>query len=111
MNSTRSGLQIGKKAFFSAVIILFILMITAGIMTRTIPSGSYQRKVLQGRQIVVPGSFHPQEKKILPVYRWFTAPFEVLWGSDSLTVDTIILLLILISNILFYVCRCIFGNL
>jgi len=98
MSSTRSGLQIGKKAFFSAVIILFILMITAGIMTRTIPSGSYQRKLFQGREIVVPGSYRPEEKKILPVYRWFTAPFEVLWGNDSLTVDTIILLLILISG-------------
>jgi len=98
MNSTRSGLQIGKKAFFSAGIILFLLMITAGIMTRTIQSGSYERKVLNGREIVVPGSFRFEEKKILPIYRWFTAPVEVLWGSDSLTVDTIILLLILIGG-------------
>jgi len=98
MSSTRSGLQIGKRAFFSAIIILFILIITAGIMTRTIPSGSYQRKISQGREIVVAGSFRPEEKKILPVYRWLTAPFEVLWGPDSMTVDTIILLLILISG-------------
>ncbi len=93
-----SSLRIGKRAFFSAVIILFILIIVSGIMTRTIPSVSYERKVEAGREIVIPGSFKIEEKKVLPVYRWFTAPFEVLWGRDSLTVDTIIVLFVLISG-------------
>ena len=93
-----SSLQIGKRAFFSAVTILFILIIISGIMTRTIPSGSYERKIEAGREIVIPGSYRTEEKRILPIYRWFTAPFEVLWGRDSLTVDTIIVLLILISG-------------
>ncbi len=94
----RSSLQIGKKAFFSAILILLILMIFAGVLTRVVPSGEYERKVVDGREMVVPGSYSPVEVAPPPVWRWFTSPFEVLWGPDSLTVNTIILLLVLISG-------------
>lgn len=94
----QSSLQIGKKAFFSAIIILLCLMIFAGVLTRTVPSGQYERAVIDGREMVVPGSYTPVEVAPPPIWRWFTSPFEVLWGSDSLTINTIILLLVLISG-------------
>ncbi len=94
----QSSLQIGKKAFFSAIVILLCLMIFAGILTRVVPSGEYQRAQVDGREMVVPGSYTAVEVSPPPVWRWFTAPFEVLWGADSLTINTIILLLVLISG-------------
>jgi len=94
----RSSLQIGKKAFFSAIIILLVLMLFAGVLTRIVPSGEYQRQQIDGREMVIPGSYAPVDVSPPPVWRWFTAPFEVLWGSDSLTINTIILLLVLISG-------------
>lgn len=94
----QSSLQIGKKAFLSAIIILLVLMIFAGVLTRIVPSGEYERKLIDGREMVVPGSYSPVEVNPPAVWRWFTAPFEVLWGSDSLTINTIILLLVLISG-------------
>ncbi|MFW6207075.1 MAG: YfcC family protein [Spirochaetota bacterium] len=96
--SGQSSLQIGKKAFFSAIVILLCLMIFAGILTRVVPSGEYQRALVDGREMVVPGSYTAVEVTPPPVWRWFTAPFEVLWGADSLTINTIILLLVLISG-------------
>ena len=96
--SEQSSLQIGKKAFFSAIIILLCLMVFAGILTQLVPSGQYERSMVDGREMVVPGSYTPVEVAPPPVWRWFTAPFEVLWGADSLTINTIILLLVLISG-------------
>jgi len=94
----QSSLQIGKKAFLSAIIILLVLMIFAGVLTRIVPSGEYERKLIDGREMVVPGSYAPVEVTPPAAWRWFTAPFEVLWGADSLTINTIILLLVLISG-------------
>jgi len=93
-----SSLQIGKRAFFASIIILLLLMILAGTLTRIIPSGSYERRSEAGREMVVPGSYEATEATPPAVWRWFTAPFEVLWGPDALTVDTIILLLVLIGG-------------
>ena len=93
-----SSLAIGRRAFFSSVIILLILMMSAGILTRVIAPGAYERKVEGGREIVVPGSYERVDSEAPPVWRWATAPFEVLWGPDSLTINTIILLLLLIAG-------------
>ena len=38
----KSGIQIGKKAFFQSFFILLTLMIVAGALTRFIPAGSFQ---------------------------------------------------------------------
>jgi len=80
------------------VLILLILMITAGVLTRMIPSGTYDRTLEQGRSTVAAGSYHEVNITPPPVWRWFTSPVEVLWGSDSVTIITIILLLVLISG-------------
>ena len=92
------GLRIGKRAFVTAFLILFVLMVLSGILTRVIPAGSYERRVVEGREIVVPESFSTVPRPDYPVWRWFTAPAEVLWGEDSLMIITIILLIILIAG-------------
>jgi uncharacterized ion transporter superfamily protein YfcC len=97
-SKSRSSLQIGKKAFLSAAFILLFLMVTAGVLTRVVPSGAYERSIEQGRELVVADSYREVEVEPPAVWRWFTAPIEVLWGSDSLTINTIILLLVLISG-------------
>lgn len=94
----QSSLQIGKKAFLSAIVILLCLMVFAGVLTRVVPSGQYERTMADGREMVVPGSYTPVEVSPPPLWRWFAAPVEVLWGADSLTIHTIILLLVLISG-------------
>jgi uncharacterized ion transporter superfamily protein YfcC len=93
-----SSLQIGKKAFLSSVGILLALMVLAGVLTHIVPSGRYEREMTEGRELVLPGSYREVEIEAPPVWRWFTAPVEVLWGPDALTVNTIILLLVLISG-------------
>jgi len=93
----KSGAQISKKAFIQAVAILFILMMVAGVLTRVVPAGQYARVELAGRQVIDAASFTITERPNYPIWRWFTAPFEVLAGPDSLTVIAIILFILLVG--------------
>jgi uncharacterized ion transporter superfamily protein YfcC len=99
MKSTeRSGLQIGLRSFLWAFCILLALMVAAGVLSRVVPSGAFERTVDQGRTLVVPGTYQETPRPAYAVWRWFTAPVEVLWGPDKLTVITIILFLVFIGG-------------
>ena len=39
----KSGAQISKKAFIQSVIILLVIMLVAGVLTRVVPAGAYER--------------------------------------------------------------------
>jgi len=93
----KSGARISKKAFIQAVAILLILMMIAGVLTRVIPAGQYARVEQGGRQVLDAASFTVTEHPNYPIWRWFTAPFEVLGGPDSLTVIAIILFILLVG--------------
>jgi len=93
-----SSVKIGKKAFLGSVFIIFFLMILSGVMGRILPAGSYDRIVENGREVVINGSFQYIDSPCYPLWRWITAPLEVLWGGDSLTVITLILLIVFISG-------------
>jgi uncharacterized ion transporter superfamily protein YfcC len=93
----KSGARISKKAFVQAVVLLFILMMIAGVMTRVIPAGQYARIEAEGRQVIDAASFTLTERPAYPIWRWFTAPFEVLAGPDNLTVIAIILFILLVG--------------
>jgi Predicted membrane protein len=94
----QSAVKIGKKTFISSVLITFSLMIISGILTYVIPSGMYDRIMEDGRETIVANSFHYIAKAPLPVYRWFTAPIEVLFSSDGLTAIMLVLLIISIGG-------------
>ncbi len=94
----KSGVQISKKAFIQSVIILFVFMMIAGILTRVIPSGSYDRLTETGREFIQPESFQFTPRPNYPVWRWFTAPVEVLWGEDSLLVIVISLFVLMVGG-------------
>jgi uncharacterized ion transporter superfamily protein YfcC len=94
----KSGAQISKKAFIQAIAIIFVLMIVAGILTRTVPTGSYSRFEIEGREILDPDSFRLTERPDYPIWRWFTAPFEVFAAEGSGTVIGIIVFILLVGT-------------
>jgi hypothetical protein len=83
MEQQQSDARVGRCAFISAALILVVLMIAAGILTRLVPAGQYQRTVQDGREVLDPTSFSLTQARPLPVWRWFTAPVEVLGSSDA----------------------------
>ena len=99
----KAGAQISTRAFNQSVAILFTLMMAAGILTRAIPAGSYAREYSgatieqEGREMIDPSSFQYVARPDYSIWRWFTAPIEVLGGSDGLTVITIIIFLLMVG--------------
>ncbi len=93
----KAGAQISTKSFLQSVFILLLLMIFAGILTRIIPAGSFTRVEMDGRQVIDPTTFQYIDPPNYPIWRWFTAPIEVLWGPNSLTIITIIIFLLMVG--------------
>ena len=89
----KAGAQIGKRAFIQSLVILFVLMMVAGILTRVIPAGQYTRIQVDGRETIDPASFQLIQSPDYPIWRWFIAPIEVLGSSSGLTVIVIIVVL------------------
>ncbi len=97
MTQPKSGAQISTKAFLQAVAIIFVLMMGAGILTRVVPAGQYSRVEVNGRQVIDATSFAFTAQPNYPVWRWFTAPFEVLGAEGNITVIAIILFILLVG--------------
>lgn len=89
----KAGAQISQRAFIQSLVILFVLMMIAGILTLVIPAGQYTRVDVDGRQTIDPNSFQFIPTPHYPVWRWFLAPVEVLGSSSGLTVIVIIVVL------------------
>ncbi len=90
--------SIGKRAFLTSAIILLLLMIGVGILTKIVTPGTFEREIINGREVVISDSFKYIESIDYPVFRWFTAPFEVLVSKDSLVLVVIIIFLIFIGG-------------
>jgi uncharacterized ion transporter superfamily protein YfcC len=94
----KSGVHISQRMFFQAALVLFLLMIAAGILTRTIPSGAYERTSVDGREMLVSHSFQYTAQSDYPVWRWLTAPVEVLAAPGNSTIIVIIIFLLFIGG-------------
>jgi uncharacterized ion transporter superfamily protein YfcC len=93
----KAGAQISQRAFIQSLLILLVLMLSAGVLTRVVAAGRYERTFDAGREVIDPGSFDYVEAPDYPIWRWLTAPLEVLWGPDGLTIITIIVFLLLVG--------------
>lgn len=93
-----SGIRITRKAFLASFLVLLCLMLAAGVLTRVIPSGSFERiQASAGRQ-VIPGSYSATAKASYPVWRWLTAPVEVLGSQDGIQAIVIILFILSVGG-------------
>jgi uncharacterized ion transporter superfamily protein YfcC len=97
MSSNDASIKIGKRTFITAIIILGILMLVAGILTWVIPTGSYDRVAQGGREVLVPDSFHYTQGQGLPIWRFVTAPFEVFASEDGPTVIVVIFFILAVA--------------
>ncbi|HNT23918.1 MAG TPA: hypothetical protein PKM21_06115 [Anaerolineales bacterium] len=92
-----SGIRISRKAFIQAVLVIFALMIVAGVLTQVVPAGQYARVEQDGREVIDATSFGYIDPPNYPVWRWFTAPVEVLFAEGNVTVIGIILFIVLVG--------------
>ena len=93
-----SSIKIGKTAFLGAAGIILVLMIVSGILTIAMPSGEYQRVQAEERTLIVPGSYETIDKPDYPIWRWFTAPLEVVAAPNNIAVITIMLFIVFVGG-------------
>lgn len=90
--------KISRNSFLTSAIIIFSIMMIAGILTILLPSGEYERAFINGKTVIIEGSYHIIEKPYYPFYRWLTAPIEVLWSPDAVLVISIIAFILIVSG-------------
>lgn len=93
-----SAIKIGKKAFLLSAGIILFLMLLSGILTLILPAGEYQRIVEEGRTIVVDGSYRHIERPDYPVWRWLSAPIEILFAPGNIALVTIMLFIVCVGG-------------
>ncbi len=94
---SQTSVYISRKAFTQSAVILLILMLVAGVLTLVVPPGQYTRTVIDGREMIDAGSFSRIDRPEFPIWRWFTAPFEVLGGPDGLTIIVIAIFVLTVA--------------
>ncbi|MCL2412270.1 MAG: hypothetical protein FWC97_11585, partial [Treponema sp.] len=92
----KAAIKFTRVSFFSIVGLLLCLIIIVGVLTLVIPAGHY----LTDDYGNITNYFVFQEtQNRLPVWRWFTAPFEVwIFSNDSLTLIFLSLLLLIMGG-------------
>ncbi len=94
----KSALKIGKDAFIVSALIILALIVVSGILTLVLPAGEYDRVTQDGRTLVVNGSYREIARPDYPVWRWFTAPVEILFASGNAALITIILFIVSVGG-------------
>ena len=94
---TQGGLDISAKSFITAILILAVLMVLTFALTFLLPSGEYDRVIVDGQETVVPGTYQPMEGGI-SIWKWVLSPFLSLTASGGSTVIAVILFLLVIGG-------------
>ena len=89
----KAGVRISLRAFIQSLLILFVLMMIAGILTLALKAGHYTRLQVDGRETIDPASFQFIQRPDYPAWRWLVAPVEVLGSPSGLIVIVIIIVL------------------
>ncbi len=97
-NSSQARLlDVSKKSFISALVILFCLMLLTYALTFILPSGEYQREIVDGREVVIPDTYAATEGG-LPFWKWLLSPFLVLGAQGSTMIIAICAVLLVIGG-------------
>ncbi len=87
------------RSFMASMAVLAALMLVAGVLTLLVPAGSYQRTAgADGTLVVVPGTYAQNADVEYPVWRWLTAPFEVLASDDAALAIVIIVFIAVVGG-------------
>ena len=106
-DNEKGGLNIGVKSFITAIIVIFVLMIAAYVLTIVIPGGTYERiEDANGNTVInTDGGFSYREGGI-PFWKWLLSPILVLGASGSGALIAVIAFLLVIGGVFNSLERC-----
>lgn len=101
-HTEKKGLNISVRSFITAIVVIFILMIAAYILSAVIPGGVYARVPDAEGNLKIDttekGGYHPTQGG-LPFWKWILSPFLVLGGSGNGTLIAVIAFLLVIGGV------------
>ncbi len=97
MENQKKVMDVNIRSFISSLVIMAALMIIAYVMTLVIPSGSYEREMVDGQELIVSGSYEETDGGIA-FWRWLLSPLLLLGSSMGFTVISICIFLMIIGG-------------
>ena len=106
-NQDKKGLGVSAKSFISALIVIFILMVAAYVLTLIIPGGQYVRVPdANGNLIITADSEFKTVDGGIPFWKWILSPFLVLGAGGSALILAVIAFLLVIGGVFEGLSRC-----
>lgn len=101
------SLNISTKSFLTAIIVIFLLMVAAYILTFLIPGGQYARiPDANGNLIIDTATGFTNVQGGLPFWKWLLSPILTLTVSGSGTLIAVIAFLLIIGGVFNSLDRC-----
>lgn len=102
-----SGINISKKSFITAIVVIFALMVAAYVLTLVIPAGEYERVPDENGNLIIDteGEFKYVEGGI-EFWRWLLSPILVLGGNGNGALIAVIVFLLVIGGIFTALDKC-----
>lgn len=96
----KKGLNISVRSFITAIIVIFILMIAAYILSAVIPGGIYARVPdAEGNMIIDTNVGFQSTDGGIPFWKWLLSPILVLGGTGNGTLIAVIAFLLVIGGV------------
>ncbi len=94
------GLQIGVKSFLTAILVIFVLMIGAYVLTLTVPGGEYARvEDASGNLVIDTEAGFSYVDGGMPFWKWALSPLLVLSAAGNTTLIAVIAFLLVIGGV------------
>lgn len=106
-NNDKKGLNISVRSFITAIVVIFVLMIVAYILSAVIPGGSYGRiKDASGNIIINTAVGFSAVEGGIPFWKWVLSPLLVLTASGNGTLIAVIIFLLVIGGVFSSLDKC-----
>ena len=101
------GLNISVKSFLTSILVIFVLMLAAYVLTLVIPGGMYSRTPDEnGNLLIDTASGFSYVDGGIPFWKWLLSPILVLSASGSGTLIAVIAFLLVIGGVFTALERC-----
>jgi len=95
-----NSLSVSTRSFLTALLVIFLLMVAAYILTLYIPSGAYTRiPDAQGNMMIDTSSEFSYLEGGIPFWKWLLSPLLVLTASGNGTLIAVIIFLLVIGGV------------
>ena len=90
-------INLSTKTFIEVVVLLFVLMLVAIVLTYVIPKGAFGTKIVDGEDVTDYLAYRPvEDAKGIPIWKGLLAPFLVFASDNGLTLIMLSLFLVMV---------------